>query len=418
MLDKTDQSLLSLVENRRKGYSLDAPFYTSPEIFKTDLEAIFASTWVYVGVEPDVPEAGDTMVVEVAGRSVIIARDDDNNIQAYHNVCRHRGARILLDYKQTVGKVVCRYHSWTYELDGSLIHASHMNPDFDKGCHGLKKVHIRSLEGLLFICLADNPPQDFDEMAKAMAPYIKPHDVPNTKVAFEMDIIEQGNWKLTMENNRECYHCAGNHPELTIPLFGYGFGYSPDQMSDEEIEGAKAYDCLVETSHTEWEAAGFPSRTLEHLDDMVTGYRTSRLPLAGDGEAHTLDTKSACKKLLGTITNSRLGALHFWTQPNSWHHFMADHIVTFSAIPLNANQTLLRTKWLVHKDAVEGVDYDVEKLTEVWKATNDQDGALVGYTQAGALSPAYEPGPYSPYTEGLVEAFCNWYIQRLKDHLA
>jgi Rieske 2Fe-2S family protein len=92
---------------------------------------------------------------------------------------------------------------------------------------------------------------------------------------------------------------------------------------------------------------------------------------------------------------------------------MSDHIVTFSVIPLSAGETLVRTKWLVHKDAKEGIDYDVKNLTAVWNATNDQDRALVEYSQRGAASSAYEPGPYSPYTEGLVEKFSDWYIQRL-----
>jgi ferredoxin len=73
----------------------------------------------------------------------------------------------------------------------------------------------------------------------------------------------------------------------------------------------------------------------------------------------------------------------------------------------------LRTKWLVHKDAVEGVDYDVRNLTAVWEATNRQDAHLVELAQTGARSPAYEGGPYSPYSEGLVEKFTSWYIGRL-----
>ena len=82
-----------------------------------------------------------------------------------------------------------------------------------------------------------------------------------------------------------------------------------------------------------------------------------------------------------------------------------------------AEHTLLRTKWLVHKDAVEGVDYDLQKLTEVWLATNAQDSELVSFCQEGARSTAYEPGPYSPHTEMLVEKFCNWYVGRMTDHL-
>jgi ferredoxin len=131
------------------------------------------------------------------------------------------------------------------------------------------------------------------------------------------------------------------------------------------------------------------------------------------GESQTLDTKVASRKPLAEFEQLDLGGLSFWTQPNSWHHFMSDHIVSFSVLPISAHKALLRTRWLVHKDAQEGVDYDLKRLTEVWDATNDQDSALVANAHQGIVSSAYEPGPYSPYTEGLVDKFCNWYLGRL-----
>jgi ferredoxin len=131
------------------------------------------------------------------------------------------------------------------------------------------------------------------------------------------------------------------------------------------------------------------------------------------GESQTLDTKEASRMPLADFEHLDLGGLSFWTQPNSWHHFMSDHIVSFSVLPLSPHRALLRTRWLVHKDAREGVDYDLKRLTEVWDATNDQDSALVGNAHQGIVSSAYEPGPYSPYTEGLVDKFCNWYLDRL-----
>ena len=154
MLDLSTSLLQGLVHGRRPGHSLDAPFYTSPDIFAADMDAIFSRHWIYVGVEPDVPEPGDVMMVDIGKASILIARDDDGGISAFHNVCRHRGARLVDEEKSTVGNLVCRYHSWTYDLAGGLIHAPHMGAGFDKSCHGLKPVHLRSLEGLLFICLA------------------------------------------------------------------------------------------------------------------------------------------------------------------------------------------------------------------------------------------------------------------------
>jgi Rieske 2Fe-2S family protein len=191
---------------------------------------------------------------------------------------------------------------------------------------------------------------------------------------------------------------VANHPELTVSLYEYGFGYQP---SPANAEGMAAFERECVERSAQWEALNLPSVEVDRLSD-VTGFRTQRLPLDRSGESQTLDAKVASKVLLGEFKQADLGGLSFWTQPNSWHHFMSDHIVTFSVIPLSAGETLVRTKWLVHKDAKEGIDYDVKNLTAVWNATNDQDRALVEYSQRGAASSAYEPGPYSPYTEGLV----------------
>lgn len=406
--------LRSLIARRQPGYSLEAPFYTSPEIFQADMDIIFGRTWIYVAVEPEIPEPGDYVTVNLGKNSIVVLRDDDMGLRAFHNVCRHRGAKLVQAESGAVGNLVCPYHQWTYDLEGKLIYAEHMGADFDKSCFGLKPVHVRSIEGLIFICLAQEPPADIDEMARVMGPYLAPHDIRNTKVAASVDLIEKGNWKLTLENNRECYHCAGNHPELTIPLFAYGFGFAPGQMDETELEQAARYDQLVVESHARWESCGVPSAEVDHLDDVITGYRTQRLPIDQSGESQTMDTRVACRKLLGSLTDTALGGLSFWTQPNSWHHFMSDHIVTFTTIPLDAETTLVRTKWLVHKDAREGVDYEIDNLTNVWNATNAQDAALVEYAQAGARTPAYEPGPYSPYTETLVEKFCKWYLDRMR----
>ncbi len=410
--------LAELIARRKPGHSLEQAFYTSPEVFKADLELIFGRHWIYVGVEPDVPEPGDVMTMEIGETSVVIVRDDDMQVSAFHNVCRHRGARLVSEPKATVGNLVCRYHAWTYGLDGKLLFANHMGEDFDMSCRGLKPVHLRSVAGLLFICLADRPPEDIAAMDAAMSPYLAPHSLSDAKVAFSADLIENCNWKLTMENNRECYHCSGNHPELTIPLFAYGFGFSPKTLDETELEQADRYAAMVTDLHGRWEARGLPSRELEHLADRVTGFRTERLPIDRHGESQTFDTKVASRRLLGGINDPQSGGLSFWTQPNSWHHFMSDHVVTFCAIPIGPEQTLVRTKWLVHKEAVEGEDYDIENLTAVWAATNRQDADLVEISQAGIRSPAYEPGPYSPYTEGLVEKFCDWYLGRLSAGLA
>lgn len=407
---KASPTIQSLIAERLPRHSLDAPFYLSPEIFDLDIQEIFGKHWIHVAVEPDIPEPGDYVMVEIGLNSVIVVRGDDMVVRAYHNVCRHRGARLCTEQKGSVGNLVCPYHQWTYNISGELIHAEHMGEEFDHSKHSLKPVHVENLAGLIFICLAEHPPQDFSVMRDAMEPYLLPHGLRDCKIAKQVDLIEEGNWKLTMENNRECYHCASNHPELTVSLFEFGFGYQSAPSNAEQIA---EFDRLAAERCREWERGGLPSAEIERLDELVSGFRAQRLPLDRAGESQTLDGKVASSKLLGQFERADLGGLSFWTQPNSWHHFMSDHIVNFSVFPLSPERTLVRTKWLVHKDAREGIDYQLDNLTAVWNATNEQDKRLVELSQQGARSSAYQPGPYSPFTEGLVEKFCNWYIGRL-----
>ncbi len=410
----TRSDIAALVARRKPGFTLEAPFYTSQEILDLDLELIFGRHWIFVAVEPDLPEPGDYVTVAVGRHSVILVRDDDLQVVAFHNVCRHRGSRLLLQEQGVTGNLVCPYHQWTYDLTGALIHAESMSTCLDHSQYSLKPIHLRSLAGLLFICLADDPPADFDEVAATLLPYLAPHHLRDCKVAKREDIVEEGNWKLTIENNRECYHCGG-HPELLQSLFHF-FGYTANDVSPAQQEYYEKFQRTLAEFIGIWDAQGLPWRPVEHLDGRPTGFRTERLPMDGPGESYTMDARAASKRLINGFTHPRLGSLHLHLQPNCWHHFLSDHAVTFSTLPLAPGRTLVRTTWLVHKDAVEGKDYDLDNLTHVWRATNEQDGAFVANTQNGVRSPAYEPGPYAP-SEYMVNAFCNWYTERLAAHL-
>ncbi len=87
--------LRSMIARRRPGYSLEAPFYQNREIFDLDMDVIFGRTWIYVGCEPDIPEPGDYFTVPLGRTSIVVARDDDMTVRAFHNVCRHRGRATL-----------------------------------------------------------------------------------------------------------------------------------------------------------------------------------------------------------------------------------------------------------------------------------------------------------------------------------
>ncbi|SAL40977.1 (Fe-S)-binding protein [Caballeronia peredens] len=405
-----------LLRSREPGHGMPGELFGRQDVFDTDVEVFFHRHWILVGVTADVPEPGDVSTVDIGRASIVIVRDDDEKIRTYRNVCRHRGARLKEAGKSTVGMLVCPYHQWTYDLDGSLRHAAHMGKDFDASCRSLLPVHTRIVGPHIFVCLAEHPPEDIATLDETMAPRLAPYDLLNTKIAFESEIVENGNWKLVIENNRECYHCAATHPELTASFLPEDFGFCPENLSDDSLRELETYQARNAACQASWERDGFVSATVEQLDeDAVTQFRTQQLVIAGSGESQTMSTKVACTKLLGDLRRRDLGDTHLWTH-NSWTHVMSDHAVISYIIPLAPDKTLVRSKWLVHADAVEGVDYKVSELTEVWIATNAQDKHLVEITHEGTQDPAYRPGVFSPFTETYVEQFSRWYAARLNAH--
>lgn len=419
ILDSTPQleagsPISQLLAERQPGHMLPAGFYLRDDVFATDLEMLFRREWLLVGVSADVPEPGDTCTVEIASSSVIIVRGDDEVVRAFHNVCRHRASRLLETGATNVAKLVCPYHQWTYELTGELLFAKNMGADFDRSSCGLRPVHLREVGGLLFICLADEAPDGIDELEQVMAPRLAPYDLRHARVAHQESIVEHCNWKLTIENNRECYHCGVGHPELTRSFPVASMGCSTDELDADEVERLQAYREQHAAMFASWAARGLDSDVRGRTDDARdTYFRVERLLIDGRGESATLDTRVASQKLLGASQDKDLGDLTLWTH-STWSHVYCDHAVVIIATPVAPDRTEVTTRWLVHEDAVEGTDYDLDNLTKVWQATNRQDGTFVERQQRGVADAAYVPGRYSPFMETHVDTFTSWYLGRLR----
>jgi Rieske 2Fe-2S family protein len=279
-----------------------------------------------------------------------------------------------------------------------------MGEKFNNDDHGLMPVNCEVVNSYIYICVADKAP-DFEQFRKDLSPFIAPHNLENSKVAHEANLIEDGNWKLVFENNRECYHCDANHPELlnsfveNLSVAGVG--------GDDDPELVAHWD--------KCEAAGLPSRLVM---DTQGQYRMTRIPLSAKAVSYTMDGQPAVNGRLDDSNVEDIGALLYFNYPSTWNHFLGDFALSFRVLPLNSGQTLVTTKWLVPKDAVEGVDYDIDNLTKVWLDTNDQDKQLVEETFRGVSSPSYIPGPFSDIAENGVCQFVDWYCDTMKQKLS
>lgn len=404
-LEPARKATAAMLKERDHTFSLPQPFYNDERLFQLDMQEIFHKEWLIAGMTCEIPAKGNYLTLQVGDNPVIVLRGAEGQVHAFHNVCRHRGSRLCVSDKGKVAKLVCPYHQWTYELDGRLLFAgTEMGADFDMKQYGLKPVHVKTAGGYIFISLAENPPA-IDDFLSTLAHYMEPYDMENTKVAVQTTLREAANWKLVMENNRECYHCSGSHPELLNTLLEW------DDVTDPRA--SQAFKDQVAACTRAWDAEKIP---YAHASFGLRN-RIVRMPLLEGTVSMTMDGKQGSKKLMGRIQNPDLGSMRILHLPHSWNHCMGDHMIVFTVWPIGPQETVVTTKWLVHKDAVEGVDYDVARLREVWDATNDQDRRLAEENQRGINSSAYQPGPYSKTYEFGVINFLDWYSERMLNNL-
>lgn len=164
------------------------------------------------------------------------------------------------------------------------------------------------------------------------------------------------------------------------------------------------------------DARGLPSGFQLSEDGQC---RTTRMPLLGEAVSYTGSGQPAVQRALSDEIpcDAQIGALLAFHYPSTWDHVLVDHAISFRVLPLGPARTQLTTKWLVHREAVENVDYRLDDLTAVWRATNEQDRKIVEENQIGVSSPTYQPGPYSYPQESGVSQFVDWYCERLGPRL-
>ena len=395
-----DLSAIAAALGRREaGHALPQALYNSADAFTFDLEAIFGQSWLFAGFEAEVRKIGDYVSLMIGEWPVLIVRGRDGEVRAFHNSCRHRGSILCKPGSGTTPRLICPYHRWTYGLDGKLLAAGRMPETFVKGEHSLVPVHFETVAGAMFICLAETPPP-FETMRRELTPLLAPHNLDHAKLAFESTLVEEGNWKLVMENGRECYHCPTGHPELS-KTFPTGASAHFEALSDHE----KAFDARMLS-------IALPSGPVEEA-----WWQAVRFPLNKSMTSMTIDGTPSVKRLMCEIGAGDIGSLRWAVEPNSFCHSTGDYTFSFAAMPVGPRETHVVAKWLVHEDAVEGVDYDVASLSDLWTRTNLQDKEFVENNQRGVNSPGYRPGPYSPEAESLTMRFVDWYCTTAQRYL-
>jgi len=403
--------LATLVSQHRSGWSLPQGFYSEETVYRADLEAVWRRGWLFVGHACEIPKPGDYFTIDVDADSIIVVRARDGTIRALHNVCRHRGSIICAESAGRVAKFVCPYHQWTYELDGTLLACRGMQEDLDKTELSLGQAHVRDLEGLIYLSLAETP-LPFDEAQSLVGPLARPQGFHDAKIAKAVDYVVKANWKLVWENNRECFHCNVNHPQYIKANFDH---YNADDTTPRLKEQIAA---AVRRGEDKWSSLGLAPT---HKETGMTKFpdaenniwfSANRTPLVDRYVSESMDGQQVAP-LMGEYKEADVGTLRMRTLPNFWNHSSCDHAVSTRLLPAGPQLTAIKVWWLVHKDAVEGRDYEVAKLLPFWQLTSEQDWTICERQQRGVNSSAYRPGPYSTYKEYNVDSFVRWYLKML-----
>ncbi len=395
------QEIKALAVGQREHFALDQAFYRDPDIYRRDIEEIFLKSWLYAGHQSEIPNVGDWFLFEFDEESVIIVRSKEDEINALLNVCRHRGSRVCVESSGCSKRLTCRYHGWTYDLEGRLKAAAQMGEGFDKSGIGLKKIHAELLDGMIYVNFAEDP-APFSLVRDGLADCLEPYDLENTKVAHRASYPINSNWKLALENYTECYHCAPSHPE-------YSKGHSlahPDSKTEH----------LWREVMARAGACGLSDRTVNQFyleaPEFGADYAFDRYPLIRNHLTGSKDGQPLAP-LLGAIKEYDGGATDLQVGPITFALMYCDHVVIYRFTPLTVDTADCDITWLVRADAEEGRDYDKDELIWLWDVTTHADKRIIEHNQQGVNSRYYVPGPLSEM-EDYTWKFISWYLKLMQ----
>ncbi len=333
--------------------------YSHPELPRLELERVLLPSWQIVCHVNSIPRPGDYMTFELGPESVIVLRGRDGVIRAFHNACRHRGARILDGAGNCPGPVTCPYHGWSYRHDGSLVGVPIRDsfPGLDRGQFGLHEVRLDTLLGFVFVALRGDPPplaEAWGPLLAELAPYRIEEMVPLGPITEEVWDVD---WKLAMDNYLESYHVPIGHPGL------YRM-FTPD-FDDQKSNGTVA------------RGAGW----MRDQESPVWSERMYQRLVAGIA-THLPDRLRRCWSSYSAL-------------PNLGIDVFPEQIDFFQILPRGPGKCVIRGALFGLPDArheMKALRYLGNRITT---QVNNEDQWLCARVQRGLASSSYEPGPLS-----------------------
>ena len=368
--------------------------YTSDDFFALEQEKIFSNSWVTVGCLPQVSKQGDILVTEVAGRSILVIRSKEDKLEAFYNVCRHRGSK-LLNESCNIKSIRCPYHAWVYGLDGKCLGTPMFQNEktpgkvtektdadqFDKKDYGLYPVSVRSWGFLIFVNLSmgttngvseDDVTAGFEEWLGDLPQKFQSHVLEKWEISKDKNYDVASNYKLIEENFMEYYHLPFVHPELT----------NVSRMED----------------HHRCQGKG-----------MYAGMLTT--PVSRDVDSVWLNLPAA----QGLDKQHLEAAYHICIFPNVTITILPNHAFCMITDPIRANQTRERTFLLTPPGTLQNESQTSMflELVKFWDMINTQDLGIVERVQEGLSNTAFTGGRMSLKFEEPLHRYQNWVADRM-----
>jgi glycine betaine catabolism A len=374
--------------------TLPSSWYRSEKVFGLEKERVFFREWLCVGREEELASPGSHRVLDVLGESVILVRNRENQLRAFYNVCRHRGARLcrseavanagscgtgssadaggaerspaaIVDRAPhgpaiaggiAGGRIVCPYHQWTYDLDGRLLAAPYLTtePGFDKSAFSLYPIAVETWGGFVFLHLTPATAKPFAAQAGGVPDRLRRYPLSDLRIGHTIEYQVAANWKVICENYNECYHCAGVHPELCaiVPSFKDRGG-----------------------SNLDWER-GIPHREGAYTFTKSGTTRRRAFPTLNEDEQVR-----------------HKGELLY---PNLFVSLACDHAAVFILRPRSPERTDITCLFLFEPFELEKPDFDPSDTVDFWDVVNRQDWVICETVQQGISSRVHERGYYAP----------------------
>lgn len=399
--------MAQLIARQPSGWSLEQPFYVSEELYEFERRGWLARQWYVLGHCSELPEAGSYIVRDLLGESLLIVRDGEGKVRGFYNVCRHRGSRLCDRDGRALRSFTCPYHAWSYRLDGTLRTAPALPEGIDPTQLGLHSVSVREIGGVILGSLRGDL-QELDLVQQELEPGLIHHGFTQARIAARRSYPTNGNWKLVMENFRECYHCYPAHPEY-CSVMGWvdaigrvsgegaaGWARAVGKWSSEEANPDSPVPVI--TPDNEYADSSVPAKVCEAL----------RMPIGGGRKTQSKDGMPVAP-LMGKQNRFDGGVSHFVLRPFVPLMGLNDHAVMFQFLPNGAQSTDVIVTWLVNASA-RADEVDVERMIWLWDVTTVQDKLLIERNAAGVRSQSYSPGPYSKL-EHLTAQFVERYLR-------